>query len=221
MSGKEKEKKDCRVASVCFFCCSIAEKQLLDCGQRKASDFSLARNHSRNDRKRSGEFFVEDYCDEDGCEDQEHVAEGETPERAGGVGELQGDWKVVLPDDLGCFGGIEGDHGIMAATGADAEFDSEKRKRVEEGDGEDDSSREPELVLEDAGEGEDEGDHPEGGFGLHAAVGGGVLIADVEAAGAEFLHSRKDNRWDCPWISVRVSRAMFEMTELSPQNEGL
>lgn len=127
---------------------------------------------------------------------------------------------MVDSDDLGCFGGIEWDHGVMAAAGADAKLDSEERKRVEEGDGEDNSRREPELVLEDSGEGEDEGDHPEGGFGLHAAVGGGVLVADVETAGAEFLHSHKDNRWDCSRISVRVSRAVLEMTELNPQNEG-
>lgn len=156
--------------------------------------------YARNDRKWSGEFFVEDYCDEDGREGQEHVAQREAPERAGGVGELQGDRKVVLPDDLGCFGGIERDHGVMAAAGADAEFDSEEGERVEEGDGEDYSSREPELVLEYAGKGEDEGDHPEGGFGLDAAVGGGVLIADVETAGAEFLHSHKDNR--CGYLQI-------------------
>lgn len=141
-----------------------------------------------------GEFFVEDYGDEDGCEDQEHVAESEAPERAGGVGEVERDRKVVLPDDSVRFGRVERDHGVMAAAGADAEFDSEEGERVEEGDGEDDSRREPELVLEYAGEGKDEGDHPEGGFGLDAAVGGGVLIADVETAGAEFLHSHKDNR---------------------------
>jgi len=141
-------------------------------------------------------FLVEDDGDEDGREDQEHVAEGEAPERARGVGELQGNREVVLPDDLGCFGGIERDHGVMAAAGADAYLDSEECERVEEGDGEYYSRRQPELVFEDAGEGEDEGDHPEGGFGLDAAVGGGVLIADVEAAGAEFLHRYKDNRWD-------------------------
>ena len=141
-------------------------------------------------------FLVEDDGDEDGREDQEHVAEGEAPERARGVGEFAGEREVAFPDDLGCFGGIERDHGVAAAAGADTYLYSKKCERVEEGDGEDDSRRQPELLLEDACEGEDEGDHPEGGFGLHAAVGGGVLVADVEAAGAEFLHRYKDNRWD-------------------------
>ena len=105
------------------------------------------------------------------------------------------DRDVVISDDLGCFGGIEGDHGVLAAAGADAEFDPEEREGVEERDGEDDSRREPEVFLEDACKGEDEGDHPEGGFGLDAAVGGAVLEADVEAVGAEFFHPDKDNRW--------------------------
>ena len=141
-------------------------------------------------------FLVEDDGDEDGREDQEHVAEGEAPECARGVGEFPGEREIVFHDDRVRFGRVERDHGVAAAAGADAYLDSEECERIEEGDGEYYSRRQPELVLEDAGEGEDEGDHPEGGFGLHAAVGGGVLVADVEAAGAEFLHSHKDNRLD-------------------------
>ena len=104
---------------------------------------------------------------------------------------------MVILDDLGCFGRIEGDHGVMAAAGADANPDSEECERVEKRDGEHDCRREPEVLFEDAREGEDKGDHLEGGLGLDAAVGGAVLVADVEAAGAEFLHLYKDNRWDC------------------------
>jgi hypothetical protein len=37
-------------------------------------------------------------------------------------------------------------------------------------------------------------------------VGDGVLVADVETAGAEFFHSHKDNRWES-----RGSRCAFSM----------
>ncbi len=107
----------------------------------------------------------------------------------------------------------------MAAAGTDAYLNPEECECVEEGDGEDDSRREPELVLEDAGEGQDEGDHPEGGLGLDAAVGGGVLVADVEAAGAEFFHSHKDNRWEGKGLDTETEVAGERLFEFDAKGK--
>ena len=68
------------------------------------------------------EFFVEDYRDEDGCEDEEHVAEGEAPERTRGVGKFPWDREMIFVHDFGSFGRIKGDHGVVAAAWADAYF---------------------------------------------------------------------------------------------------
>jgi hypothetical protein len=107
----------------------------------------------------------------------------------------------------------------MAAAGADAKFYPEDRERIEEGDGEDDSRREPELVLEDAGEGEDEGDHPEGGLGFDAAVGGSVLVADVKTAGAEFFHGYKDNRWEGKGLDTETEVAGERLFEFDAKGK--
>jgi len=135
--------------------------------------------------------LVEDDGDEGGGEDQERVAEGEAQERAGGIAQVVGYDEVVFAEHALGFRRAERNHGVVTAAGTDADFYSEESQGVEEGDCERDDRRYPEVGLKDSGEGEHEGDEPEGGLSLEAAVGGFVFVADVEAVGAEFVHQGK------------------------------